>query len=244
MMKSNSVYRTHYCNELRGTDVGKQVKLAGWVKDVRNFGKMFFITLRDHYGVTQLSFPSDSDESLLEKTATLKPESVIFIEGEVVSRGKDVNKDMETGEIEVVVSKLHIDSLVKELPFQLYDENLPNEELRLKYRFIDLRRDKLQKNLKLRFKVMQSLRNYLADKGSVILEHCYLKIKIFSHYLLCWLVGLRLLLGRLHLACKAYMQVTFYFILHKATTLRDFGTCIMLYDCITAIYMYFIAQCK
>jgi len=165
MMESNSVYRTHYCNELRGTDVGKQVKLAGWVKDVRNFGKMFFITLRDHYGVTQLSFPSDSDENLLEQTATLKPESVIFVEGEVISRGKDVNPDMETGEIEVVVNKLQIDSLVKELPFQLYDGNLPNEDLRLQYRFLDLRRDKLQKNLKLRFEVMQTLRNYLASRG-------------------------------------------------------------------------------
>lgn len=161
----NAMYRTHYCNELRGTDVGRVVKLAGWVKDVRNLGKMFFVTIRDHYGVTQLSFPSDSNPQLLERVATLKPESIIVTEGRVISRGDDANPNMETGEIEVVVNQLHIDSLVRELPFQLYDENLPKEDLRLKYRFLDLRRDKLQRNLKLRFEVMQMLRNYLADQG-------------------------------------------------------------------------------
>ena len=162
-MQLTSPYRSHLCNELRGTDEGKQVKLAGWVTDIRKMGKsMAFITIRDHYGKTQLVF-TDENLELLERANTLKPESVIFIEGVVKSRGKDVNKEMETGEVEVICNNLTIDSLVESLPFQLH-ENV-GEDLRLKYRFIDLRRNELQESLKLRFQVMQELRNFLAGKG-------------------------------------------------------------------------------
>ncbi|MCP4437451.1 MAG: aspartate--tRNA ligase [Aureispira sp.] len=162
-MKVESPYRTHYCNELRGTDEGKTIKLAGWVTDIRLISKnIIFITMRDHYGKTQLVF-SDAHPEVLAQAKTLRPESVIFVDGVVKHRGKDANLDMETGEIEVVVTNVQIDSLVENLPFQLHES--PNEELRLKYRFIDLRRDQLQKNIRLRFKVMQEIRNFLAAKG-------------------------------------------------------------------------------
>jgi aspartyl-tRNA synthetase len=164
-----SIYRTHYCNALRASDAGKTVRLAGWVNNVRNLGSMVFLTLRDHYGLTQVVFPSDSPQELLQDALRLKPESVIFIEGLVQSRGKDVNPNMETGEIEVLCQKMTIDSLVEELPFPLNDI-LPSEDLRLKYRFIDLRRQRLHQNIVLRFKVMQALRNFLASKGFIEIQ--------------------------------------------------------------------------
>ena len=158
-----SKYRTHTCNELRGTDVDKNIKLAGWVADIRNVSKsLLFITIRDHYGKTQLVF-SDEYPEVFAAAKTLKPESVIMIEGLVKSRGKDINPNMDTGEIEVIVTALNIDSLVENLPFQLHET--PGEDLRLKYRFIDLRRSELQEALKMRFKMMMEIRNFLANKG-------------------------------------------------------------------------------
>ena len=158
-----SKYRTHHCNELRASNLDQHVKLAGWVTDIRNVSKnLLFITIRDHYGKTQLVF-SDEFESTFEQARTLKPESVIIIEGKVKSRGKDANQNMATGEIEVIVESLIIDSLVENLPFQLHEN--PGEDLRLKYRFIDLRRSELQESIKLRFKMMMELRNFLSNKG-------------------------------------------------------------------------------
>jgi aspartyl-tRNA synthetase len=158
-----SKYRSHNCNALRGSNVGETVKLAGWVADIRNISKsLLFITIRDHYGKTQLVF-SDEYSEAFEAAKTLKPESVIFIDGEVKSRGKDVNPNMATGEIEIVVTNLTIDSLVENLPFQLHEN--PGEDLRLKYRFIDLRRSELQEAIKMRFKMMMEIRNFLAGKN-------------------------------------------------------------------------------
>jgi len=154
-------YRTHNCGELRASDIGQRIKLAGWVKDVRNFGKLTFVTMRDHYGITQLFFPTDSP--LTDEVNKLKPESVIIIEGLVQSREDRVNTEMPTGEIEILCDKLTIDSLVESLPFPLNDI-LPNEELRLKYRFLDLRRPRLQENLKLRAKIIYELRKYMIEE--------------------------------------------------------------------------------
>lgn len=154
-------YRTHTCGELRASNVGEKVKLAGWVNYKRNLGKMIFVTMRDHYGDTQLFFPSDSP--LIEQAETLRPESVIFIEGTVNSRGDQINPDMATGEIEVICEKLTIDSVVERLPFPINDI-LPNEELRLKYRFLDLRRERLQGNMKLRSKIIYELRKYMIEE--------------------------------------------------------------------------------
>ena len=153
-----SKYRTHNCNSLRGENVDQLVKLAGWVADIRNVSKnLMFVTIRDHYGKTQLVF-SDDQPDAFTLAKTLKPESVIIVEGMVKSRGKDNNKNMDTGEIEVIAKELKIDSLVENLPFQLHEN--PGEDLRLKYRFIDLRRTELQESIKLRFKHSPYVSNY------------------------------------------------------------------------------------
>jgi aspartyl-tRNA synthetase len=158
-----SKYRSHNCNALRAVNEGETVRLAGWAADIRNVSKsLMFITVRDHYGKTQLVFSEENAEAF-ELAKTLKPESIIIIEGEVKSRGKDVNPNMGTGEIEVIVRKLTIDSLVENLPFQLHEN--PGEDLRLKYRFIDLRRTELQEAIKMRFKMMMEIRNFLAGKN-------------------------------------------------------------------------------
>jgi aspartyl-tRNA synthetase len=158
-----SKYRSHNCNALRATNEGETVRLAGWAADIRNVSKsLMFITVRDHYGKTQLVFSEEITEAF-ELAKTLKPESIIIIEGVVKSRGKDNNPNMATGEIEVIVSKLTIDSLVENLPFQLHEN--PGEDLRLKYRFIDLRRSELQEAIKMRFKMMMEIRNFLAGKN-------------------------------------------------------------------------------
>jgi aspartyl-tRNA synthetase len=128
-----SKYRSHNCNALRASNEGETVKLAGWVADIRNVSKsLMFITIRDHYGKTQLVF-TDENADAFELAKTLKPESIIIIEGAVKSRGKDINPNMATGEVEIIVNKLSIDSLVENLPFQLHEN--PGEDLRLKYRF-------------------------------------------------------------------------------------------------------------
>lgn len=157
------MYRTHNCGELRKTDIGQEVQLAGWVSQVRNFGKMVFITLRDHYGVTQIFFPDTTSDALIELASSVKPESIVFVKGTVKSREADINPDMPTGEIELSCHDLVIDSLVKELPFPLNDI-LPPEDLRLKYRFIDLRRERLQNNIKLRSQIIYELRKYLIEE--------------------------------------------------------------------------------
>jgi aspartyl-tRNA synthetase len=170
-MNSSNPYRSHYCNQLRAADIGQNVRLAGWVRDIRRLSNKFmFITLRDHYGVSQLVFSVEADSVLFEKANQLKPESVIFINGIVRSRGKDSNPNMPTGEVEIDVQGLEIDNLVSNLPFSPEDNNLPAEDLRLKYRFIDLRREKLHNNILLRFKVMQELRNFLANKGFIEIQ--------------------------------------------------------------------------
>jgi aspartyl-tRNA synthetase len=158
-----SKYRSHNCNALRAANEGETVKLAGWAADLRNVSKsLMFVTVRDHYGKTQLVFSEEHNEAF-ELAKTLKPESIIIIEGKVISRGKDINPNMATGEIEVIVNKLTIDSLVENLPFQLHEN--PGEDLRLKYRFIDLRRSELQEAIKMRFKMMMEIRNFLAGKN-------------------------------------------------------------------------------
>ncbi len=163
-MAFETLLRTHTCNALRAEHVGQKVKLAGWIKTNRNLGGLNFFVLRDHYGITQVIVPEDAPQELKDKAASLRPESVVLIEGEVLHRNQDVNADMDTGEIEVKCTALEIDSLVEELPFPLNDI-LPNEELRLKYRFFDLRRDKLQKNIRLRAQVIHEIRYYMINAG-------------------------------------------------------------------------------
>ena len=141
--------RTHTCGELNKANIGKKVVLAGWVNSVRNHGGLIFVDLRDRYGLTQVVFNPDKvkDFSVAE---SLKYEYVIKVIGEVVSRDdKAVNKELSTGEIEVLAEEVEIISKAKTLPFEIFDarKEEEDEELRLKYRYLELRREKLKNNI-------------------------------------------------------------------------------------------------
>ncbi len=152
--------RTHTCGELTRQDVGKKVKLGGWIHSIRDHGGLLFIDLRDNYGITQCVIDNNANNKILTLASTLKLESVIFIEGTVVNRRENtVNENLTTGEIEVDISNIEIESQAEQLPFQINDDtqNYP-EDLRLKYRYLDLRRQKIHKNIQLRSKVIDFLR--------------------------------------------------------------------------------------
>jgi aspartyl-tRNA synthetase len=155
-------YRTNNCSELNKSHVGQVVKLSGWVHSKRDHGSLIFIDLRDHFGITQLVI----GEKLLEKVFAIKLESVITIIGEVTARAAEVvNANIQTGEIEIKVSELIVESAAEQIPFQINsDENYP-EEMRLKYRFLDLRRDKTHKNIILRSRVISSIRAEMTAQG-------------------------------------------------------------------------------
>lgn len=155
-------YRTHTCGELRATDINKKVKLAGWLHRKRNLGNLCFIDLRDHYGITQCVVDSSSD--LFSQIEALRPESVIAFDGTVIAR-QSVNKNMPTGDIEIAVSALEIHSHADVLPFQVAVEDDAPEEIRLKYRFLDLRKERIHQNIMLRSKVIQRSRELMREQG-------------------------------------------------------------------------------
>ncbi|MBO6088076.1 aspartate--tRNA ligase, partial [bacterium] len=155
-------YRTHTCGELRAADIGKKVKLAGWIHRKRNLGNLCFVDLRDHYGITQCVF--DSSSALFEKIQDLRVESVVGFIGEVVAR-ESVNKNMPTGDIEIQVSEVEVYSEAEILPVQVFGEGNEPEELRLKYRFLDLRRDRIHNNIMLRSKVIAEMRRLMMEQG-------------------------------------------------------------------------------
>lgn len=152
-------YRTHNCSELNKSHVGQTVKLSGWVHSKRDHGSLIFIDLRDHFGITQIVIDQQNKSLNLDQIASIKLESVITIIGEVVARALEAaNAKIPTGEIEVKINELNIESLAEQIPFQINaDENYP-EELRLKYRFLDLRREKTHKNIVLRSQVISEIR--------------------------------------------------------------------------------------
>ncbi|GBR45172.1 aspartate--tRNA ligase [Gluconobacter roseus] len=157
-------YRTHDCSALREENAGQIVRLSGWVHSKRDHGGLLFIDLRDHYGVTQIVIPAGTD--LLEKAERLRVESVITVTGKVVVRhGSQRNPNLPTGDVEVLADALEVRSSAEVLPFQVAgNENYP-EDLRLKYRYIDLRRDKMHQNIMLRSKVITSLRQRMIEQG-------------------------------------------------------------------------------
>ncbi len=157
-------YRTHTCGELRKEDAGKTVLLSGWLHRKRNLGNLCFVDLRDHYGITQCVFDSSSD--LFNQIQDLRVESVIGVEGEVILR-ESVNKNMPTGDIEIKVQKLKVYSKADQLPIQVSFVDDSPEDLRLKYRFLDLRREKLHQNMLLRSKVIASMRKLMTEQGFV-----------------------------------------------------------------------------
>lgn len=155
-------YRTHTCQELRAQNAGQKVKLSGWIHRKRNLGNLCFIDLRDHYGITQCVV--DSSSELFEKIENIRVESVITIDGEVVVR-ESINKNMPTGDIEVKVSNIELHSMADILPIQVFGEDNAPEDLRLKYRFLDLRREKIHSNIVLRCKVIKRMRELMNEQG-------------------------------------------------------------------------------
>ena len=155
-------YRTHTCGELRKDDAQKEVKLAGWIHRKRNLGGLCFVDLRDHYGITQCVF--DCNSAVFEKIKDVRVESVVGIKGEVVNR-ESVNKNMPTGDIEIKVSDVEIYSEADVLPVQVFGDGDEPEELRLKYRFLDLRRERIHSNIVLRSKVIAEMRKLMTEQG-------------------------------------------------------------------------------
>ncbi|MCS6989301.1 MAG: aspartate--tRNA ligase [Chloroherpetonaceae bacterium] len=158
-------YRTHFCGELRKSNVSETVKLAGWVHRKRDHGGLIFIDLRDHTGIAQIVFePHLSD--IFRQVEHLRVESVICVEGAVIARAEDaINPNLPTGEVEVVVKSLSVESAAEPMPFPIADDVPTSEELRLKYRFLDLRREKLHRNILYRSKIISEIRRYLWELG-------------------------------------------------------------------------------
>jgi aspartyl-tRNA synthetase len=157
-------YRTHKCNELRKEDLDKEISISGWINKKRDHGNILFIDLRDNYGITQCIIDKENKNFLeLEKTQL---ETVVKIDGKVVKRSNEtVNKDIETGDIEVVIDKFEILGTCKELPMPVFSDQEYAEEIRLKYRFLDLRRKKIHENIILRSKVISFIRNEMTSVG-------------------------------------------------------------------------------
>ena len=157
-------YRTHKCNELRKEKVGDEVTLSGWINKKRDHGNLLFIDLRDNYGVTQCII--DKENSNFKKLEKTQLETVIKIDGKVVERSEDsINKDIETGEIEIVIQNFQVLGECKELPLPVFSDREYAEEIRLKYRFLDLRRKKIHENIILRSKVISFIRNEMNKLG-------------------------------------------------------------------------------
>ncbi len=167
----NGQKRTHMCGDLSTAQVGQEVTLMGWVHRRRDLGGLIFLQLRDRTGISQVVFDTDvCTKELLEKASTIKLEYVVSVVGKVRMRvGNNINRNMKTGEIEVVAEQLIILSEADTTPFSVGDDGA-NESLRLKYRYLDLRREKLQYNLVTRSKICQITRNYLADLGFLEIE--------------------------------------------------------------------------
>lgn len=157
--------RTHMCGELSESQIGQTVTLVGWVASHRDLGGMVFIDLRDRTGITQVRFDPVLDSETLERASEIRSEWCIAIIGEVVSRGDNVNEDRDTGAVEVVVKTLEVFSEAKTPPFAIRDDCDANENLRLEYRYLDLRRPMLQRSLLTRSKVYSLTRNYLTSQG-------------------------------------------------------------------------------
>tara|TARA_B100001029_G_scaffold27748_1_gene20042 strand:+ start:1227 stop:2978 length:1752 start_codon:yes stop_codon:yes gene_type:complete len=160
--------RTHNCGELNKNHIDQTVKLSGWVNSIRTHGQIIFIDLRDRFGKTQIILNSDE---LIKIGKTLSNEDVVYIEGKVSSRSKDlINPDLETGDIEVLVEKMIVLSNAEPLPMSIQDRDASSEEHRLKYRYLELRNNDLQKNIIIRHNTAQAVRNFLSDNKFLEIE--------------------------------------------------------------------------
>lgn len=163
------MFRTKTCGELRISNVGEEVTLAGWVQRTRKMGGMTFVDLRDRYGITQLVFNAETDASLCEQSNHLGREYVIQVTGKVSERSSK-NSKIPTGDIEIIVSQLNVLNTSEVPPFTIEDESDGGDDIRMKYRYLDLRRNAVRKNLELRHKMTMEVRRYLDSKGFLEVE--------------------------------------------------------------------------
>jgi aspartyl-tRNA synthetase len=158
------LYRTHNCGQLRASDVGETVRLSGWVHRRRDHGHLLFVDMRDHYGITQVV--ADTESPAFKTLDRLRLESVVTVEGQVVARSKEtVNPNLPTGEIEVRAGEVTVQSAAAELPMPVSTEADYPEEIRLKYRYLDLRREQPHRNIILRSAVIASIRRRMIEQG-------------------------------------------------------------------------------
>ncbi len=163
------MYRSHTCGELRAANIGETVVLSGWVQKTRELGGMTFVDLRDRYGITQLVFDENQNAEVCQEAKKLGREFVIQIEGKVIERSSK-NPKMETGDIEIIVNKLTILNSSEVPPFTIQDDTDGGDDLRMKYRYLDLRRAAVRKNLELRHKMAFEVRSYLDKQGFLEVE--------------------------------------------------------------------------
>ncbi|MDQ2087541.1 aspartate--tRNA ligase [Herbivorax sp. ANBcel31] len=163
--------RTHYCTEITVDDVDREVTVMGWVQKRRDLGKLIFVDLRDRTGIVQAVFSNESKKELFEKAEKIRTEFVLAIKGKVVRRtGDAVNPDMITGEVEILAEELRILSGAETPPMYIEEDSQVNEALKLKYRYIDLRRPDMQRNIVLRHRVSKVARDYFDDNGFLEIE--------------------------------------------------------------------------
>ena len=163
----NGLKRTHYCGEVEG--IGKEVVVGGFVQKIRDLGNLIFIDLRDRTGIVQLAFNDNTDRSIFEKAASCRSEFVLMAKGTVQERSSK-NPDLKTGSIEIIVTDLRILAKAQTTPFEIQNETKVNEELRLKYRYLDLRRQPLQQNIMMRHEIAKAAREYYYKNGFIEIE--------------------------------------------------------------------------
>ena len=167
--------RTNYCGQVTKENLGQQVKLNGWVQKRRDLGGMIFIDLRDTTGIVQVVFNADEGAALIEIAETLRAEFVIEVEGEVVERlGGAINPNMATGEIEIKATSLKVINKAKTPAFEIKDDINVSDDIRMKYRYLDLRRSRMQENIKIRHETKRAIRNFLDGEGFIDIETPYL----------------------------------------------------------------------
>ena len=169
MDRMNGLKRTDYCGTLNADFVGKEVTVAGWVQRRRDLGALIFIDLRDRTGVVQLAFDDNTDRTVFDKAFTVRSEYVLMAKG-VVRERSSKNKDIPTGDIEIEVTDLRVVGVSETPPFEIVENCQTSEVTRLKYRYLDLRRPDLQKNILLRHKITKITRDYFDENGFIEIE--------------------------------------------------------------------------
>ncbi len=165
----NGLKRTHYCGTLNKENIGQEIVVCGWIQRQRDLGGLIFADLRDRTGIVQLAFDDNTDKTIFEKATTLRSEFVVMAKGNVRMRSS-INHDIPTGDIEIEVIELKILGKSETPPFEILNDSLANEELRLKYRYLDLRRPSIQNNILMRHKITKVTRDYFDENGFIEIE--------------------------------------------------------------------------